>query len=82
MHQPIHRLMRNNDAGALAVEIGVNIRHGIAEGDTQRIGAALRHYWLGTNATQRQATGGSGNTLAKATSADLHFNFSLLKKRD
>jgi hypothetical protein len=82
MHQPIHRLMRDDDAGALAVEIGVNIRHRIAESDTQRIGAALRHHWPGTNATQRQATGGSGYTLPKATSADRHLNCSLLKNKD
>jgi hypothetical protein len=72
--------MRDDDAGALAVEIGVNIRHGIAESDTQRIGAALRHHRSCTNATERNATGGGGNTLAKATSADLHLNCSLLKE--
>ena len=79
MHQPIHRLMRDDDAGALAVEIRVNIRHRITEGDPQRIGAALRHHRPGANAAKCQATGGSGHTLPKATSADLHLNCSVLK---
>jgi hypothetical protein len=80
MHQPIHHLMGDDQPSALAIEIGVHIRHRVTESDAQRIGAALRHHWSGANATQRQATGGSGYTLAKATSADLHLNFSLLKE--
>jgi hypothetical protein len=82
MHQPIHGLVGDDDAGALAVEIGIHIRHRIAESDAQSICAALRVNRAGTNATQRQAAGGSGHTLPKATSADLHLNCSLIKKAD
>jgi hypothetical protein len=80
MDQPIHHLVRNDKPGALAVEIRVHIGDSIPEGDAQRIGAALRIYRAGANAAKRQATGGGGHTLAKATSADLHLNFSLLKE--
>ena len=59
MHQHVPGLMGEDQAGALAVEVHVDVGHGIDELDAQRVGALL-----GEGRT-RQRRGGGGDRSAE-----------------